>query len=202
MPRAARSGTVPDWNRLYEAASAQSGYATLRQAAESGYSRQLVQHYVSEGRLERAGRGLVRLVHFPVAEHEDLVPIWLWSAQKGVFSHQTALMLHDLSDALPSKRHLTLPATWKARRLRPPRGVVTHFADLPKKSIAWLGAVPVTTPIRTILDCVMGAVPEDLVRQAVQQGVRRGLFERPEVQAVMREARNQQRDVAAKLRKP
>lgn len=190
MPRVARTGAAPDWNRLYETASAQAGYSTLRQAAEAGYSRQLVQHYVREGRLERVGRGLLRLVHFPPAEHEDLVLLWLWSDQKGVFSHETALMLHDLSDALPAKRHITLPSSWRNRRLRPPRGVVMHFADLPKRSIGWLGAVPVTTPIRTIADCAAGAVPGDLVRQAVQQGIRRGVFERAEVQVALREARS------------
>jgi predicted transcriptional regulator of viral defense system len=189
MPRVARSGTSPDWDRLYETASAQAGYATLRQAAEAGYSRQLVQHYIGEGRLERAGRGLLRLVHFPAADHEDLVRIWLWSEQKGIFSHQTALMLHELSDALPAKQHVSLPAAWKSRRVRRPRGVVVHFADIPKKASTWLGAVPVTTPIRTIFDCVVGAVSDELVQQAVRQGVRRGLFERAEVQAVVRQAR-------------
>lgn len=189
MPRPARSGTIPDWDRLYETASAQAGYATLRQAADAGYSRQLVQHYIRDGRLERAGRGLLRLVHFPPAEHEDLVPLWLWSEQQGVYSHETALMLHDLSDALPGKRHLTLPAVWEARRLRLPRGVTAHFSDLPKKAFDWLGAVPVTTPLRTIRDCATDAVSEELVRQAVQQGIRRGLFDRAEVQGVLRDAR-------------
>ena len=28
--------------------------------------------------------------------------VWLWSEQAGVFSHQTALALHDLSDILPA----------------------------------------------------------------------------------------------------
>jgi hypothetical protein len=108
-------------------------------------------------------------------------------------------MLHDLSDALAAKRHLTLPSAWRARRLHLPRGVVAHFADLLKKAIAWIGAIPVTTPIRTIRDCVAGAVPEDLVRQAVQQGVRRGLFERAEVQTMIREARGRPRDTSSKL---
>ena len=31
----------------------------------------------------------------------------------GVFSHDTALALHELSDALPARAHLTLPASWR-----------------------------------------------------------------------------------------
>jgi len=187
--RAASSGTSPDWDRLFETAAAQAGYVSLRQATAAGYSRQLTQHYVREGRLERIARGLFRLVHFPSTEHEELVPVWLWSEQEGVFSHETALMLHDLSDALPAKQHLTLPSSWKKRRVRPPRGVILHFADLAKESITWFGAVPVTTPLQTIFDCVTDAAPEDFVRQATRQGLRRGLFEKGEVQRVLRKAR-------------
>ncbi len=42
-------------------------------------------------------RGVYRLVHFPVGDHEDLTAVWLWSEREGVFSHETALALHDLS---------------------------------------------------------------------------------------------------------
>ncbi len=130
-----------------------------------------------------------------------LVPLWLWSERKGVFSHETALMLHDLSDALPSKRHMTVPSAWSKRRLRLPKGLVLHFADQPKAAITWLGPVPLTTPLRTVVDCASADVADDLVRQAVQQGVRRGLFERAEVNAALRRTRREH-DTAAKLRKP
>jgi len=47
-------------------------------------------------------RGVYRLEHFPAGEHEDLVALWLWTDRAGVFSHETALALHGLSDTLPS----------------------------------------------------------------------------------------------------
>jgi predicted transcriptional regulator of viral defense system len=188
MPRQAVSGSRPEWDALYERAAAQAGYVTRVQAIEAGYSPQLVDYYVHVRRLERVGRGLLRLVHFPASDHEDLVILWLWSGNVGVFSHETALMLHDLSDALPAKRHLTVPAEWAKRRLRLPRGLVLHAADLPKKERSWVGAIPVTTPLRTILDCAEASVPGDLVRQAVEQGVRRGLFNRAEITTGLRRA--------------
>ncbi len=192
MPRAPASGTSPDWDRLYESASAQAGYVSLAEAVDAGYSRQLLQYHVKDGRLERVGRGVYRLVHYPASEHEDLVPLWLWSAREGVFSHETALALYQLSDSLPAKRHMTLPAAWARRRLRPPKGVILHFADVPQKARSWLGPVPVTTPLRTIVDCSTAPVSEDFVRQATQQGVRRGLFARDEVRAAVREARREE----------
>lgn len=199
MPRTSTSGSSPNWDRLFEVASAQAGYVTNGQAHEAGYSLPLLQFYVQKGRLERVQRGILRLVHYPPGEHEDLVPLWLWSEQKGVFSHETALMLHDLSDALPGKRHMTVPASWVKRRLRLPRGVVLHFADLPRTATTWLGPVPLTTPMRTVADCAAAEVAEDLVQQAVQQGVRRKLFSRAEVKGAINQARRE-RDAAADVR--
>lgn len=191
MPRASTSGTSPNWDRLFEVASAQAGYVTNAQAHEAGYSLPLIQFYIQKGRLERVQRGILRLVHYPPGEHEDLVPLWLWSDQKGVFSHETALMLHNLSDALPGKRHMTAPPSWLKRRLRLPRGLVLHFADVPEAAITWLGPVRLTTPLRTVADCAADKVAEDLVDQAVQQGVRRKLFTRADVKAAIHQARRE-----------
>lgn len=199
MPRVAPNGSVPDWDRLFEVASAQGGYVTNAQAHEAGYSLPLLQFYIQKGRVERVQRGILRLVHYPPGEHEDLVPLWLWSEQKGVFSHETALMLHNLSDALPGKRHMTVPASWSKRRLRLPRGIVLHFADVPRTATTWLGPVPLTTPLRTVADCAAAEVAEDLVHQAVRQGVRRKLFSRVEAKAAINQARRE-RDAAADVR--
>lgn len=67
------SAIKPDWNRLFETATGQEGQFTTKQAAESGYSAQLLVHYVQVGRAVRVRRGICRLVHFPAGEHEDLV---------------------------------------------------------------------------------------------------------------------------------
>ena len=201
VPRISANGSTPNWDRLFEVASEQAGYVTNAQAAEAGYSLPLLQFYVHKGRLERVQRGILRLVHYPPGDNEDLVPLWLWSEQEGVFSHETALMLHSLSDALPAKRHMTVPTGWSKRRLRLPKGLVLHFAEIPKAGRTWLGPVPLTTPLRTVADCASADVADDLVRQAVQQGTRRGMFDRAEVNAALRRARRE-RDAAANLRKP
>ena len=62
-------------------------------------------------------------------------------------SHDTALALHDLSDALPGKVHLTLPATWRLRLLRVPSGLLLHFADVAEPDRTNFGTVPVTAPL-------------------------------------------------------
>lgn len=170
------SATRPDWGRLFDVAAQQDSLFTTRQAAESGYSPQLLSHHLSAGRVVRIRRGIYRLVHFPAADHEDLTATWLWSEGEGVFSHETALALHQLSDALPAKTHLTLPSVWKSRRLRVPSGVVLHFSDIADDERAWAGAIQVTSARRTIIDCAAAGVSPGIVEQAIDEGLQRGLF--------------------------
>jgi predicted transcriptional regulator of viral defense system len=179
----------PTWNRLYEVASGQEGHFTTQQAAEAGYSPQLLRKHIQAGRMVRVRRGIYRLVHFPAGEHEDLVVIWLWSERQGVFSHQTALGLHGLSDVLPSKIHLSVPTTWSSRRLRVPAGVIVHHADVGKSERSWFGAVPATSPSRTLEDCSRDKISPDLLRQAARDAVARGLVGKRDLGEVRRALR-------------
>jgi predicted transcriptional regulator of viral defense system len=129
----------------------------------------------------RVRRGIYRLVHFPAGEHEELATVWLWSEQAGVLSHETALAQHGLSDALPAQVHLTLPAAWKKRRFRVPEGVVLHHADVAPQERAWAGPVPITSVSRTLNDLATSGLSPELLRQAAQQALRRGLTTREEL---------------------
>jgi predicted transcriptional regulator of viral defense system len=179
----------PNWDRLFEIAVGQDGHFTTKQAADAGYSPQLLIKYLKNGRVTRVRRGVYRIVHFPAAEHEDLATIWLWSEKAGVFSHETALMLHNLSDALPRKVSLTLPANWVRRRLRVPKGVLIHHADVPKSDRVEIGPVPVTNPLRTLSDCVTAHVAPELIDAAVKQARGRGLIDKDDVKVIRARAR-------------
>lgn len=170
---ATRSG--PNWDRLFDLAASQSGYFTTKQAADAGYSTHLLRKHIHAGRVTRAQRGIYRLVHFPASEHEELVTAWLWSEQAGVLSHQTALSLHGLSDVLPAQVHLTLPEAWRRRRFRVPPGVLLHHADVALDERSWFGAVPATNAGRTLSDCAKHGLSPELLRQAANQALRRGL---------------------------
>lgn len=173
--------TRPQFDALYQTASAQEGLFSAEQAKAVGYSLPLLAYHLKAGKIARVSRAIYRLVHFPLSEHEDLVALWLWSKQAGVFSHETALGLHHLSDALPSRVHLTLPERWQGRRLRVPKLVRLHYGDVPPSERAWVGAVPMTNPARTVNDCAAGKVAPEFVIQALRQGLQRGLFSIAEV---------------------
>ncbi|MEZ4442221.1 MAG: type IV toxin-antitoxin system AbiEi family antitoxin domain-containing protein [Polyangiaceae bacterium] len=175
----------PNWDRLFETAAGQSGYVTTKQAAEAGYSTHLLFKYIRAGRVTRPRRGIYRLVHFPIGEHDELVTAWLWSEQAGVISHQTALSLHGLSDVLPLQLHLTVPAAWRRRRLRVPEGVVLHHADVAPEERSWFGPVPATSASRTLEDCAKSGLSPELLHQAARQALRRGLVTRSELSEVV-----------------
>lgn len=174
----------PSWDLLFETAGAQAGYFTTQQGAEAGYSSQLLLKHLRAGRLSRARRGIYRLVHFPASDHEELVTAWLWSDRAAVVSHESALSLHGLSDVLPSEVHLTLPAAWRRRRFRVPAGVVLHHGDVSAEERSWFGPVPATSVRRTLDDCARGGLSPELLLQAAQQALRRGLVIRAELGAV------------------
>jgi predicted transcriptional regulator of viral defense system len=189
VPRRGSSDAIPDWDALYESAAASAAYVDTKVAHAAGFSNQLLRYYVSVGRLVRVARGIYRLAQFPASAHEDLVVAWLWSDRKGVFSHETALALHELSDAMPAVHHLTLPSAWASRRMRVPEGVELHYADLEADELSWVGSIPVTSPSRTLSDSAREGVSPELVEQAAAQITRRGLMSRTDVKRVLREAR-------------
>jgi predicted transcriptional regulator of viral defense system len=171
----------PSWDQLYETAAAQAGHFTTAQAEAAGYSPQLLAKYLANGRVVRVRRGVYRLTHFPAGELEEFAVVWLWSERAGVFSHETALFLHGLSDALPSRVHLTLPADWRRRRLRVPDGVATHFGEVAGADRGWVGPVPVTAVARTLVDCAEAGVAPEMVRDAMEQAIERGMIRKGSV---------------------
>lgn len=162
---------------LREIAATQAGYFSLAQAKAAGFSSPLINHHCKTGKFERVRRGIYRYADYPAGERDDLVILWLWSEQLGVFSHSTALSLHDLSDLMPERIHMTLPESQRGRHRELPPGLLIHHADLSEQDRAWHGSVPVTSPRRTLLDCVAYGLSPALLRQALEHAVKRGLLD-------------------------
>src|SRR5271163_4932984 len=163
--------------RLYEIAEDQQGFFTTKQAKAAGFAENTHPYHVHAGNWIREHRGIYRLASFPRAERPDLMLWSLWSRNRGesaqgVYSHQTALSLHDLSDVMPAKLHMIVPKSFR-RNSEIPRVVVLHFADLPQSDIGAAHGVGVTKPMRTILDLLEGGeVAATDLRQALREGVR------------------------------
>lgn len=178
--------TPPDHDHLFAIAESQDGYFTMAQALESGFARSTHSYHVKEGNWLREHRGIYRLRQYPQAENGQLVLWSLWSRDRqgepqGVYSHTTALSLRDLSDANPSKLHMIVPPGFR-RNSEAPAVLVLHKSKLAPHEVIREHGYAITTVTRAIQDsAVSGDADMDMLRQAVGEGLRRGLITRTEV---------------------
>jgi predicted transcriptional regulator of viral defense system len=172
--------------RLFEFAGQQQGFFSAKQAKAAGFAENTHPYHVGVGNWIRERRGIYRLALFPPADRPDLVLWALWSRNRneeveGVYSHQTALSLHDLSDLNPAKLHVTVPAHFR-RNGELPGILVLHYADLHEGDVQTAQGFRFTRPLRTILDLIeAGTVERSFIRQALRQAVDRGLVSRPQI---------------------
>ena len=174
------------FQHLYETAEAQQGVFTTKQAKAAGFAENTHPYHVQVGNWIREHRGIYRLALFPQTDHPDLA-IWsLWSRNRnqeteGVYSHQTALSLHELSDVNPAKLHMTVPPRFR-RNSEMPGILVLHRGIVPPQDLQTAQGFQFTRPLRTIVDVVdAGTVERTFVRQAVRQALDRGLIKRPDL---------------------
>ncbi len=162
--------------RLYDIAAAQGGYFTSAQARQAGYAYSQQHFHASRGNWLRVDHGLFRLRDFPPGEREDLIRWSLWSRnQKGspqaVVSHDTALAVHELSDVMPARVHLTVP---RGFRKKGPPGCVLHKADLATADVEARTGYNVTTPLRTLIDVADSPLSREHLDKAVRDAIERG----------------------------
>jgi len=171
--------------RLFAVAQVQGGFFTAKQAEDAGFDRTHHAYHVRTGTWQREYRGIYRLTRFPMPERPDLILWFLWSRNRddqiqGVYSHQTALSIYDLSDIMPAKLHMTVPNDFRRSAEIPPI-LVLHYDNLSADEIEERDGYRVTRPIRTIVD-VRGEVSEDLLSQAFREAKTRGLMTLPDVE--------------------
>ena len=172
---------------LYEIAEPQYGFFTTKQAREAGYDESKRAYHVRAGNWIREHRGIYRLRSFPSPERPDLMLWFLWSRDRtdipqGVYSHDTALALYDLSDVNPSRLHMTVPRAFR-RNSAIPKALVLHKADLAPADVQDIFGVRATTPLRTIADLIAaGKTDDSILKQAVTEGLTRGLITRRQIE--------------------
>lgn len=179
----------PNIRELEAEAYQQSGYFTAVQAREYGVSSQLLNHHVRQGRFEHIRRGLYRVWGFPRSQFDDIREKWIAvGMEKAIVSHESALLLHDLSNNVPDKVHLLIAR--RHRGLRRPPGVVIHTRrDDEKVATAWGDAMPITAPARTLVD-VAETIQPDQAAMATREALHLGLLTRKQLE---REAARQRK---------
>ena len=99
----------------------QNGYIRLIDAQNEGVSKYAVLDYVRKNKMEKIAPGIYIL---PDAWEDRLYSIQLRN-RKIVFSHETALYIHNLSDREPFSPVITVGRGYNAKHLKD-NGVVVH----------------------------------------------------------------------------
>jgi predicted transcriptional regulator of viral defense system len=177
----------PDHECLFRAASQQGGYFTSRDAGACGFSRASLSYHARRGRFVRVHRGLYRLREYPESTREDVIAAWLAAGRDhAVVSHESALDLLGLSDAVPDSVHLTLPRTMRYRPAMPGLTVHTTTRPLDAGDVMTRDGIRVTSVVRSILDAAeAGTAPEQVVA-AVREALDRGMTTRARVSGAAR----------------
>lgn len=164
-------------DRLYRIAEPQAGYITTAQAKDMGVSRQELYYLRRSGDLLQVAYGIQRLARFPASPHEDIVVTCLWAGEEAVASHESALVVFEIGEAMPPTIHVTAPQGFRGRR----EGATVHHADLAADERTHRAGVPVTTALRTIADVATRdpAGANAALTDALERGlIRRGQLER------------------------
>lgn len=101
--------------------------------------------------------------------------------------------MHELTDVMPSRFHMTVPRTFR-RSAAIPRAVVLHTGDLPSSDVEQIDGVPATKALRTLIDVASsGEIPLPDLQHAFGEAARSGKITRAEIAAAKADAA--QRDV-------
>lgn len=174
-------------DRLFEVADRQQGYFTSQQAEECGYHRSHFHRFLESGDWLKEIRGIYRLSRYPVQDRPELVLWTLWSRNKqgepqGVWSHETALDIYEITDVMPAKMYMTVPKGFR-RSQTLPEALILYYYDIHEEDVEVQQGYRVTTPLRTLIDVVNdGSVSLDQVELGVRQAIKQGLISKREVQ--------------------
>lgn len=113
---------------------------TNKEAKKLGYTRYNLSELTKSGQLERLRPGLYQLKGKVI---DDFVLISS-NSNRIIFSHQTALYLHDLSDRTPGVFHISVPQGYNASHIKKRyEDIQVHYV---KKDLYEIGKTEIKSP--------------------------------------------------------
>ena len=165
--------------RLFGLAADQAGYFTAAQAKELGYSYQAQAHHVAAGNWIRVDRGIFRLAEWVPGAHDELARWYLWSKQRAVVSHETALSVHGVGEFEAPRIALTVPPGFRMYS----DALVLHTAELLDEDVELRLGFRMTTLLRSLIDVAAAQTDEDQLARAVDEALTGGTITRRQLRA-------------------
>jgi hypothetical protein len=133
--------------RVLALAAAQHGVITRAQLLGLGLSSDAIEYRLRRGRLHRVGQGVYAVGRPQLTRHGTLIAAVLGCGPEAALSHESAAELWGMRKRRHGAIEVTLPGS---DRKRP--GVRAHRAALDPSERTRRHAIPVTTPVRTLVD--------------------------------------------------
>jgi very-short-patch-repair endonuclease len=134
---------------LHRLAADQFGTLSRAQVLEAGLSAAAITRRVQRGTWERIMPGVYGVVGAPASEGRSAMAAVLWAGDGSVVSHGTAGVLWGVEGARAGKVEIWVPST------RDPRHDQVHVhrgSRVDRADRTAIGSIPITTPIRTLID--------------------------------------------------
>lgn len=148
------------------------GIITSKQVTEAGLHRSTLSNLVKEDELIQVGRG----IYIKPTVWEDEMYLLQYRYTKGIYSHETALFLHGMSDRTPARFTMTFPHGYNASSLKGENVKVKRSGKL----LYGIGITELTSPVgnlirvydieRTLCDIIRGENQCEI--SIVNQGMR------------------------------
>lgn len=120
-------------DKLEDLLKAKNGILLTKDVIEVGISKQLLSTYVKQGYIERVAHG----VYLSNDALEDEMYVLQVRSNLAVFSHETALFHHDLSDRDPLNYTITIPTGYNASKFKE-SGIEVYYV---KRELLELGLI-------------------------------------------------------------
>lgn len=150
------------------------GILTSGEAKEAGVAYKTLQRMYQLGEIEKLEQGL----YMDPDQMKDEFLLTQFRCKRGIFSHETALYFHDLTDRTPFQLMLTIPSGYNTRLLKEKEKFKFFYIA---KKLHTVGRITMETPFgnhvyvydkeRTICDCLKkkDQLDTDLVNEAVKR---------------------------------
>lgn len=165
---------------MAELARRQKGVLARRQLVALGVPRQTIDRWGREGRLVRIYRGVYALGAAPLTASGRLLAAALAYREGALLSHLSAAAHWNPLRTSAARVDVTVP---KGSRQSARPGIRLHHADVHPHDRILKDSIPLTSPMRTLLD-LAEVVSLARVREAFEQSQRIGLFDRRKLEAV------------------
>jgi predicted transcriptional regulator of viral defense system len=145
--------------RVLALAAGQHGVVTRAQLLALGLSSDAIEYRLRRGRLHQVGRGVYAVGRPQLTRHGTLIAAVLSCGAEAVLSHESAGELWGIRGRRLGPVEVTLP---RSDRTRP--GVRVHRRVIEPHERTRRHAIPVTSPVRTLVDLAHRLDPHALER--------------------------------------